>query len=163
MGLERHILVDGYNCLHAWPQGQVLLRRNRDAARQAFVDALKVLHEHEKIRLTVVFDGQGDQLTVERPGEEVTFSVLYTPAGLSADGLIEQLARKANPRRTEVTVFSQDNLVVAGVRSAGGLSLPPDALWEWLERCERQQEAALQRRRARNARIWKDDSPWDAL
>ena len=35
MASAKHLLVDGPNILHAWPELRALLRRDRDAARSS--------------------------------------------------------------------------------------------------------------------------------
>src|SRR3954465_11256942 len=74
VGFEKHLLVDGSNVMHAWPELRQLLKRDRDAARAKLSQALALIHDHDEIRVTLVFDGRGPELAVERPSSHVTFS-----------------------------------------------------------------------------------------
>lgn len=162
MSRDRHIIVDGYNVIYAWNQLDGVRKRSIDVAREQLVSAMQTVYESESIRMTVVFDGQGAQVSVERPSGDPAFSVVFSSTGISADAVIEQILRRSG-KQTEVTVFSADNLVAAAVRACGGYLLTPEALREWVARCESDQHTALQRRRSRDARHWKTNSPWDAL
>lgn len=135
---------------------------NFDALRERLVDDLRVIHDAEPLRMTIVFDGKGNTVTVERPTNNLTFSVVYTPSGMSADELIEQLVQKTD-KATEVTVFSRDNLIAAAVRAYGGFLLPPEALWEWIDRSRNAQITVLNKQRQADARKWKRSEVWDQL
>ena len=88
---KKHLLVDGSNILHAWPEFRTLLPRGRHAARSRLSHALAPLHDIEGFRLTLVFDGSGSELTVERPAGEASFVHIHTPSGTTADNVIIQL------------------------------------------------------------------------
>ena len=45
---------------------------------------LRPIHDIEGWRVTIVFDGSGDdEIRVERPGKELTFSYVFGPKGLT--------------------------------------------------------------------------------
>ncbi|AHF91851.1 putative RNA-binding protein containing a PIN domain [Opitutaceae bacterium TAV1] len=118
----KHLIVDGSNLLHAWPELRALLRRDRDAARARLVDLLAPLHDNspEPLRLTVVFDGRGSGLVVEHPAGPPSFSCIYTPAGTTADDVIEQLvARSADP--AACLVATDDQAERSTVEAAGAV------------------------------------------
>jgi predicted RNA-binding protein with PIN domain len=92
---KTHLLVDGSNVLHAWPELRGLLPADRDAARSRLSGVLAALHDIEHIRLTIVFDGRGPELTVERPAGGAGFAHIHTPAGTTADEVIIQLVGKS--------------------------------------------------------------------
>ncbi len=162
MKVDKHILVDGYNVLHAWPETGDLRKKNFDGVRDRLIDALRIIHDAEYIRMTIVFDGKGTTLSIERPTNVLSFSIIYTPAGMSADELIEQLVQKAE-KRTEITVFSRDNMVAAAVRASGGYLLPPEALWEWIKRSNCDQNIALDQRRKADRVKWQNTGIWEEL
>ena len=58
MASAKHLLVDGPNILHAWPELRSLLRRDRSAARSQLTGRLAAIHDAEAVRLTLVFDGR---------------------------------------------------------------------------------------------------------
>ncbi len=140
---SQHLLVDGYNIVHAWPELRgVLAKEGREAARGRLVDRLRVLHDFERVRVSAVFDGRGTDIAIERPTSHTTFSVLYTPAGMTADDLIEQLAAQS-PTPHEVLVATADQAERDTIEAAGARPLRPEQLAEWIERAERSQAAAL--------------------
>ncbi len=132
-----HLLVDGSNVLHAWPETAALLRRDKNAARARLIDVLASVHGTRECRITIVFDGSGSELAVERPIDDVTFSVLTTPSGVTADEVIEQLVTQGKTPG-DCTVVTADRAVRQSVEAAGGSSLPPADLAKWIERAGEQ-------------------------
>ncbi len=65
---QKHLLVDGSNIMNAWPELRALLPGDRDTARARLSRAVRILHDLEQVRVTVVFDGRGTELSVEQPG-----------------------------------------------------------------------------------------------
>lgn len=159
---HRHLLIDGYNAIHALEAFRPYLPRSLDLACSRLVEQVRVIHDVEALRTTVVFDGRGRQLEIERPGGVMTFSVIYSPADVSADGIIEQIVRRSECP-PEVTVVSRDNLVAESTRAAGAVCIPPDELLHWMGRCAARQAASLQKRRLRAKAEEARHSPWSAL
>lgn len=159
---QEHLLIDGYNLLHAWPETQRLLRRDIDGAREHFLNTVRIIHDIGGVQTTVVFDGRGSKPEIEYPGDSETFAVVYSPAGLSADGVIEQLVAAAK-HPAACTVASRDNLVAESIRASGAVVLTPEGLRNWVERCERQQAASIARQQKKNRQASREDNPWDAL
>lgn len=162
-GSQDHLLIDGYNVIHAWPSLQKLLNRSVDAARSQLIETVRVIRDTEGLRLTLVFDGRGTQPEVEHPGEDPGFTVLYAPADLSADGLIEQIVRRARtPARC--LVVSRDNLVIESIRATGAFGYTPEDLEEWIARCEERRSRSLSRHRHQLQKDWqKESNPWNRL
>lgn len=155
MEFVKHLLVDGYNIAHAWPElRRVLQREGREAARAALVARLRVLHDFERWRVSVVFDGRGTEIAIERPTPQATFSVLYTPAGMTADDLIEQLAAQAATPR-EVAVATADQAERDTIEAAGAQVFSPEQLAGWVDRTERAQAAAIAQQRRQVEREWR--------
>ncbi len=92
---SKHLLVDGSNIMHAWPELRALLPRNREAARSRLSQAVAALHDGEQMRVTIVFDGRGAELTFDQPSDQATFAHVHTPTGTTADEVIIQLVRQA--------------------------------------------------------------------
>jgi len=154
VGFEKHLLVDGSNILHAWPELRSLIKRDRDAARAQLAQALSVIHDEEQTRLTLVFDGRGEELTVEYPGKLKTFMVLYTPAGTTADDVIEQLAGKAaNPEN--YTVATDDRAERQTIEASGAVSISAADLASWVERADQRQRTRLAGLKRDNERVWR--------
>ena len=126
-----HLLVDGSNVLHAWPETARLLRRDRNSARSQLIHALAQLHDTRECRVTIVFDGRGADLAVERPSDETTFSILTTPAGVTADDLIEKLVVQGSAP-TACVVATADAAVRETVTAAGAHAIDPAELATWI-------------------------------
>jgi predicted RNA-binding protein with PIN domain len=153
----KHLLVDGYNIAHAWPDlRRVLVAKGRDVARAQLVERLLVLHDFERLRVSVVFDGRGGEIAIERPTRHATFSVLYTPAGMTADDLIEQLtAQSASPGA--VIVATADQAERDTVEAAGATALSPAQLAEWVGRAAGAQSELVAEHRRKVERQWRKD------
>jgi predicted RNA-binding protein with PIN domain len=156
---SRHLLVDGANVLHAWPELSPLLRRNRDAARTRLIEQLTVLrHEGDGWRITVVFDGRGEELVVERPSGDASFSVIFTPRSATADDVIEQLV--ASGREPQAClVATADRAERETVTAAGAQVISPDDLKTWIRQAEGRLGTELRSRRTRNDRQWRAANP----
>lgn len=153
MAFEKHLLVDGANLLHAWPELRALMKRDRDAARSQLVQRLSAVHDAEQTRVTVVFDGRGDELVVERPSGYVTFSVLYTPSSLTADDVIEQLVgRAADPSACRVATGDQAERQT--IEAAGAVWVPTSDLAAWVERAEARLVSRLKDINRGNMKKW---------
>ncbi len=128
LGLPQvHLVVDGYNVTKtAWP------RLTLETQRTRLVTALGGMVAQTGAEITCVFDGTAlatpPQLSVPR-GVRVRFS----PAGVSADEVIRQIAA-AEPTGRPVVVVSTDREVADGVRRSGARPVPADALVRLLTR-----------------------------
>ncbi|MGE9295674.1 MAG: NYN domain-containing protein [Puniceicoccales bacterium] len=162
MAERNHLLIDGYNVIHQWPEFARRLNRDAPGTCDQFVEAVRVIHDVDHWRVTVVFDGRGKMIDIQHPGEVATFAVLWAPADLSADGLIEQIVKNAkDPAR--FTVVSRDNLIAESIRASGGFALRPDDLREWVKRCEDRSRKSINEHQRSVRKQWKETSPWDAL
>lgn len=155
MDFTKHLLVDGSNIVHAWPElRRVLASEGREVARDRLVAAMRPIHDAERIRVSVVFDGRGAAIAIERPGDEATFSVLYTPAGMTADDLIEQLVAQTQPASL-ATVATGDAAERRTVEALGAAVVSPEQLAEWVARSGAGQSAAVERHNEQSARAWR--------
>ncbi len=150
----RHLLVDGANILHAWPELRRLLARDRGAARSQLVQALCAVHDAEGWRVTVVFDGRGPELQFEQPGVAATFAVIYTPSSLTADDVIEQLVAKS-AKTLECVVATGDGDERRTVEALGATVCPPDQLREWCANAARRQSARVASLRGASEKAWR--------
>jgi uncharacterized protein len=156
MAFEKHLLVDGANILHAWPELKRLLPREREAAREKLAQGLFAIHDTEEIRVTLVHDGRGTELTREQPSQQITFSVLHTPAGVTADEVIERIvANSSTP--ANCVVASGDRAIQQTVAASGASWISPADLASWVDRAvSRQTRQAAQLRRTADAK-WRRD------
>lgn len=136
MDFARHLIIDGYNVIHQWPETKRELRRGSAFAREMLATAVRILHDRERVRVTLVFDGQGREVTVERPGAHLTFSYLYSPSSMSADDVIEQLVGAA-PEPVNFIVVTQDLAERQTIQALGGTVMSPQDLHAWIERAQR--------------------------
>jgi uncharacterized protein len=154
VAFEKHLLVDGANVIHAWPALRALLP-DRAAARAQLAQRLAGLHDTESVRTTIVHDGRGEELVVERPSRQETFSILYTPSALTADTVIERLvAKSADP--AACVVASGDRAIRQTIEASGAAWISPDDLAAWIERAEQRQGQQLARLRKTTDRKWRD-------
>ena len=150
----QHLLIDGYNLIHKWPELRRALRHGSDAARNQLAEAIRIIHDFEGVRTTIVFDGRGEQVDIERPGQHPTFSFLFSPASMSADELIEQFTNKAsNPE--SVWVVTGDNMVRETAGALGAHTLTPDDLENWVLACKRRQSEELAKRSRQSQKDWR--------
>lgn len=123
--MSRHrLIIDGYNVMHAAPEYRVLLADDIDAARARFISDLTSI-AHDEGRVTVVFDGGGNPASNGAPHHIGGLAVVFSPAGMTADTVIEALAQRARERGEPAMVVTSDgatrNAVWSGtvsVRSA---------------------------------------------
>lgn len=160
---DKHLLIDGYNIIYAWPDLKHMLPKNIDAACAQLADTVRVIHDTGNLRLTLVFDGKGRMIEVIRPTGEPTFSLLYTPKGMTADTLIGQLT--ANPKKNqEIFVASQDSPLCQICAQKGAIILSPDALLDWVNTCKKTQTLDIGQRKKLADQQWKENkSPWNPL
>lgn len=120
MGRHR-LIIDGYNVMYAHPEYGALARTDIDAARARLVSDLTALTSTDD-RVTVVFDGGGNPHSDGAPHHIGGLTVLFSPAGQTADTVIEALAQRAREREEEVIVVTSDGATRDAVR-AGSVSI----------------------------------------
>lgn len=116
------LLVDGYNVIRAQgPYRHLVDDDYRDPvlhdvyvrARQALIADVAAFAQGSYTRTTVVFDGFGNPDPERPPRRTAGIDVVFSPSGVEADTVIEQLAREGRLSGYEVTVITSD----AGVQS----------------------------------------------
>lgn len=145
----QHIIIDGYNVIHSMPNVKEWMNKNMDVAREALFNMAKALHDSGNARVTIVFDGKEEAIQIERPTKEDTLSVVFAPASLSADGLIEQLVAKSK-QPDYITAVTRDNMIQETLSSLGAHSMDPE---EWFIEIERATKHTSQRVRHRSQEI----------
>lgn len=155
MSEVRYLLVDAMNVIHATDDLRCLLSEGPGPVREVLAERLRAIHDAEAVRVALVLDSSKAALEVEHPYGVKTFEMLYAPASLSADGVIERIVHRA-PYPGSVTVVSNDNMVREATRAAGALALRPDELWEWAGACANRLSRDALRRQAENARSFRN-------
>jgi hypothetical protein len=120
MGRHR-LIIDGYNVLHAHPEYGPLVRDDIDSARARLVSDLTALATGDE-RVTVVFDGGGNPHSDGSPHHIGQLTVMFSPAGTTADTVIEALAHRARERDETVMVVTSDGATRDAVR-AGSVTI----------------------------------------
>lgn len=118
-----HILVDGWNVIHAEPSLCKMLARDPDAARKALAKMLAPVHDMYSPRITVVYDGNGSDVSLSRPDAAVnTFTEVFTPSSMTADEFIERYCVLAK-NKSRIVVISNDNMIWQTVSVQGAVCM----------------------------------------
>lgn len=159
----KHLIVDGYNIIHAWQHTANWLALNIEIARDELANLLHPIHDLDHTRITIVFDGKGKDIEIIRPvKKQLTFSFLFTPNSSSADGLILHLV-EASKNPSTITVATQDFALKSMVSQSGAHTLSPESLYEWVLRTRQNQQQLLNKKHKENNSKWKNQSPWNKL
>jgi hypothetical protein len=110
------LIVDGYNLLYAHPVYGSLIKTDIDTARARLVADLAGLAQGER-RVVVVFDGGGNPHSDGSPHHVGKLVVIFSPAGATADTVIERLAARARNRGEQAIVVTSDAATRQAVRS----------------------------------------------
>lgn len=140
----QHVIIDGPNVLHAWPELRPLLKRDRSAARDRLVSMATALHDAESCRVTVVFDGRGAEVVVEHPGGQGSLTVIFTSSGLTADDVIEQMVGQAREPQGCVVVTA-DGAERSTVEALGAAAISPGELAARMARASDRVRASVAR------------------
>lgn len=101
------LIVDGYNVIHHDPRYRLLASDDLDAARTRLVEDVAAFAVGES-KAVVVFDGGGNPASDGTPHHVAGVSVIFSPAGESADSVVEALARRGRERQERITVVTSD-------------------------------------------------------
>lgn len=116
MMARRYVIIDGYNVMHAHPEYGLLARRDIDSARIRFISDLTAVVGEES-RMVVVFDGAGNPASDGAPRHVGGLVVIFSPAGVTADTVIEALAQRARARGEAAMVVTSDGATRDAVRT----------------------------------------------
>ena len=122
-----HLIIDGYNIMHALPVREEWSGRSFQDRRASFLDSLKGYAVGRSHRITVVFDGAkgGDA-----QGGAETYAgiqVLYSARGVEADQVLRDIIeRAASPE--DVLLVTSDKSVSEYARSLGASVARADEL-----------------------------------
>lgn len=149
-----HLLVDGSNVIHAWSDTRALARRDREAAKALLLRRVAVLHDFSGWRVTVVFDGRGDELVIEAVGGASDFACVFTLAGATADDVIEQLVGRAS-EPASCLVVTADQAERSTVEAAGAGWCSPEELHKRIESADTRQSRAVSRGNSATELAWR--------
>ena len=114
------ILIDGYSLLHNWPRLCADKAPHSAAAREALIAKLTHYRDAVGTPLTIFFDGQGAPSGTPKAKSSREVEVIYSPAGKTADDLIERVAYRLTPYGP-VLVVTDDFAERDMVMGVGGL------------------------------------------
>lgn len=149
-----HLLVDGSNVVQAWADTRALARRDREAAKALLLRRVAVLRDFLGWRVTVVFDGRGEELNIEAVDGAADFACVHTPAGMTADDVIEQLVGKAADPGV-CLVATADQAERSTVEAAGAAWCDPGELSKRIDSTDTRQGRAVARGNAAAERVWR--------
>jgi predicted RNA-binding protein with PIN domain len=125
--MSQHYYIDGYNVMHKSSLLRPLAMEDFEAAREALVDKVAQFCVATGRRATIVFDGRNrhqPEKSLDTHGVS-QLEVLYSPATLSADAVIERrVYRESN--KLEVVVISNDRGLRDLCRNMGALTMEAD-------------------------------------
>lgn len=114
----------------------ILLKDGQDSAKKILCNTLSSLHDTLGLRLTIVYDGKGQDINIERIGRHLTFSEVYTPSSMSADEFIEQMC-SSSKHPENIIVASEDSLVRLTTSGFSAETISNDRLIEWAKSVEK--------------------------
>ena len=144
--LPRYLIVDGHSMIFAWEELRGIHETSTRAARNELIHRMTSYQDITGELVVLVFDGKGKTATPEHA--EGGIQVFYSPAGITADQIIERLAGKYAQRR-QLTVASRDRGVLDTCASFGANTISARALHELLERAGRKLNQRIQDHRQR--------------
>jgi predicted RNA-binding protein with PIN domain len=131
--MNRLILVDACNILHRLPSYRERLAEGIDVLAMQLLNELRPLHDLEHWELHIVVDGSGQSLDQQFQDDSKTLSILFSPADLSADSIIEKWLLRLGPNWS-VSVASEDRAVCHAALANNAEILSADALMQWVQR-----------------------------
>jgi len=147
-GKPRYLIVDGHSIIFAWPDLRKLHQRRTSLARDALAKRLRDYQDWTGIRVVVVFDGKGTDVSAQADPHDI--QVFYSRKGQTADSLVERLASKY-ATDYELMVATSDVLERQTVTSFGAMSVSPETLRAMIEEVV-PTDSALPRPRSGRAR-----------
>lgn len=106
--MGRKLLVDGYNVIRQTPPYVHLAERDDMEAARAALVADVAAYAGSEWDATVVFDGGANPRSTGEPHEMLGVQVVFSAYGMSADTVIEGLARSARDSGHRVEVVTSD-------------------------------------------------------
>lgn len=101
------LIVDAYNVIAHDPTYRMLFDSDADTGRARLVDDV-ASHSAGRFRATVVFDAHANPIADGQPHEIAGVVVVFSPAGVEADAVIESLAHAGRRAGDTVVVVTSD-------------------------------------------------------
>lgn len=100
-----HVIIDGYNVLHAIPALKKTLLQDAHTAREMFIHAVSRMSHTRKFRCTIVFDGAEPSGTAKQTSHAPVHVVYSFPE--TADARIRRMIEQSK-QRTQLVIVSSD-------------------------------------------------------
>ena len=126
----RYLIVDGHSVIFAWPELKALHQRRTSLAREALARQLRDYQDWTGVRVVLVFDGRGSDVSGSADPHEI--QIFYSRTGQTADAIVERLSSKY-AADFELMVATSDLLERQTVSSFGAVPVSPRTLREMLE------------------------------
>ena len=126
----RYLVVDGHSVIFAWPELRKIHERRSSLAREALTKQLRDYQDWTGVRVVIVFDGKGAQVSATSRCDDV--QIFYSRSGQTADAIIERLASKY-AERFDLRVATSDLREAETVHASGAEWLSPNSLHELLQ------------------------------
>ena len=139
---SHHLIVDGFNLIHQVSEWKSWLRKEPERARDLLVDWVRPVHDVDGVQTTIVFDGKGRDPTINHPFKDTSFSLVFSPEGVTADTVIERMVGKADDSNS-IVVATDDRVHQHTVLSLGAQVMGMKELESWIESCERRMRRFL--------------------
>jgi predicted RNA-binding protein with PIN domain len=130
----RYLIVDGHSVIFAWPHLRALQGKRPSLARDALVKQLQDYQDWTGVRVVVVFDGSGRQ--VSESAEPAGIQIFYSRKGQAADAVVERLAARY-AANFDLTVATSDSLERQTVMAFGAECVSPDGLESLMQEARR--------------------------
>lgn len=156
--MQKYLLIDGFNIIHAWPDLKKQLKSNIHLAISELAARARVIHDVETIDVSIVYDGKGTDIQFEWPCNQKSFTLIFSPAHLSADSLIERILLNA-PSPERFTVATHDLSIIHQAHSLKALVINASTLISWIAACQDRQARLLQHRSPKlhlQNEVWRD-------
>jgi len=127
---SRYLIVDGHSVIFAWPELRTLHQKRTSLAREALAKQLRDYQDWSGVRVVLVFDGRGTDVTGIADPHEI--QIFYSRKGQTADSIVERLASKY-ATDFDLVVATSDLLERQTVTSFGAVSVSPEMLREMIE------------------------------
>lgn len=128
-GLEKHLLIDGYNIIFSWEELHDLAKENLESARVKLLEILDEYQSTTSYKIMVVFDAYKVEKRAASQTNYKNIIVVYTGEAQTADQYIEQFAH-ANQNTYHITVATSDGMQQMIIRGAGSDLLSARELYE---------------------------------
>jgi len=132
-----HLIIDGYNFLHAIRSPLRLSSIQLQWERQRLIDQLSYYRQTKPCEITVVFDGWQGDWTTEKREKKKGIELIYSKRGEKADEVIKRLAKE---KGSGAIVITSDREISRYAEKMAVAVIPSDQFQEKMEQSSIQVE-----------------------